>query len=292
MATARLNVAPPSFTLPPYTLESVVEWRDGDRHWKAGVQWQDICPDSESTYDECVEGNAREGVPLLAEPPAKSATAEIQTWGATPWTLYSQVDCSAVGFYESSLELVEEVFQRDEARRMEEVFWTGVVAGNADIALPHLMDTTAVSVTGDGGADAILQMATTVVTGTATPAEVALGLLEQAFAACYPGTGILHVTPATAALLAEAMQLVVKGNRLFTVNGNRVVIGRGYPGTGPAGQAGNWMVITPPIFGYRTDLVSFPRESTLDRNVNTVHAIAERTYLLAYDCCLLAIPVL
>jgi hypothetical protein len=286
-----LPVAGPSFTLPPYGLESVVEWRTGDApHWQNGVEWQTVCADTNSTYDECVTGNAvGDGAPV-SEPPAKDPTASLGTYGATPFTVFAEIDCSAVGFYEGSTDIVEDAFARDESRRLEEIFWTGIVAGTADLALPHLMDTTPIVVTGDGGADVTLQMVTTVVTG-GTSAAIALGLLEDAFADCYGGTGILHVTPLVAELLAEAHLLVPDGDQLFTVAGNRVVIGRGYPGTGPDGGAGNWMVITPQIFGYRSDIRSFEQETTLDRSVNTVHAIAERTYLLGYDCCLFAVSV-
>jgi hypothetical protein len=51
------------------------------------------------------------------------------------------------------------------------------------------------------------------------------------------------------------------------------------------------MYMTPPIFGYRSDVRTFPRVETMDRSVNTVFAIAERNYLLGYDCCLHAVPV-
>ena len=49
--------------------------------------------------------------------------------------------------------------------------------------------------------------------------------------------------------------------------------------------------MTPPIFAYRTNPRVFSRETTLDRTVNTVEAIAERTYLLGFDCCLFGIAV-
>lgn len=290
MTSARLNVDNgSSFTLPPYSLESVVEWReDADRHWRAGIEWQKVCPGSSSTYDECVVELVAGDDDDIPAPPPKTATAEIELYGASAWTLYSLVECSAVGFYEGSRDLVEEVFRQDEVRRMEATFWTGVVGGQSNFAVPHLMDASGTVTTSD---QAILQMATTTITGTGYTAEVALGLLEKAFADCYPGVGVLHVNPLVADLLQEAYLLVKDGDALYTVNGNRVVIGRGYPGTGPSGEAGNWMVITPPVFGYRSDVTVMEQESTLNREVNTVQAIAERTYLLAYDCCLIAISV-
>jgi hypothetical protein len=289
MTSARLNVdSGSSFTLPPYSLESVVEWRDdSDRHWRAGIEWQKACPGSDSTYDECVVELVAGDDDVIADPPPKTSTTEIQTYGASAWTLYSLVECSAVAFYEGSREIVEDVFRQDEIRRMENVFWTGAVGGQAGFAVPHLMDTTETVTVSD---PALIQMATTVVTG-GTSVELALGLLEKAFADCYPGEGVLHVNPTVASLLQEAYLLVRDGDGLYTVNGNRVVIGRGYPGTGPSGQAGNWMVITPPVFGYRSDITVMEQETTLNRAVNTVQAIAERTYLLAYDCCLFAISV-
>jgi hypothetical protein len=294
-----MNVAPPDFTLPPFTLESVVDWRtDGDR-WRAGVEWETVCGGSSSTYDECVivgsTSGAVTGSPVpFPDPPAKEETATRATYGATPFTLYAEVDCSTPGFYEDSTDVVRAIFERTEHQQLESVFFTGTVAGVANAQYPHLAANALVTDAESGGSVVNLQLAATAVTGVATCVEVALGLLESAFADCYGGAGIVHVPNEVIPLMAEAYLLERDGEDLYTTNRNRVVAGTGYSGAAPDGttSAGvRWIYMTPRIFGYRSDIRTFDPETTLDRSVNTVKAIAERTYVLGYDCCLVAVPV-
>jgi hypothetical protein len=274
-----LIVDGPDFTLPPFSLESVVDWRTGDKHWKAGVEWQSVCGESGSTYDECVLVGATSGtvtgspVPF-PEPSPKASTASRQIFGATPFTIFAEIDCSAVGFYDDSTELVVQRLERTEHRELE---------SNAVVTDTEL-----------NGNLVTLQQAATIVTGAATCVEVALGLLEAAFASCYSGTGVLHVPAELIPLLNREFLLEQDGTKLHTTNGNRVVVGTGYPGSAPDGTVAanvRWMYMTSPIFGYRSEVRTFERETTLNRSVNTVKAIAERTYVLGYDCCLVAVPV-
>jgi len=299
VSSARMNVSPPDFTLPPFTLESVIEWRDNGDRWKAGVEWEAVCGESDSTYDECVVinaiGGAVTGNPVaFPEPPPKTATGTRQNFGATPFTLYADIECSAVGFYDGSTELARKLFERTEHRELEAVFFSGLVGDAAEAQYPHLASDTAVIDTEDGGTVVRLQLAATIVTGAASCIEVAVGLLESAFADCYTGSGILHVPNELIPLMDSAYLLEREGDQLFTTNGSRVVAGSGYPGSAPDGTVVadvRWIYMTPRIFGYRSDITTNARETTLDRSVNTVMAIAERTYVLGYDCCLVAVPV-
>lgn len=299
MASSRVNVSPPDFALPRFTLESVIDWREDSDHWRAGVQWESVCGESGSTYDECVVVGATSGavtgspVPF-PEPSPKTATATRRNFAATPFTLFAEIDCSAVGFYDGSTELVREIFERTEHRELETVFFSGDVDGATDVQYPHLQSDAAVIDTEPGGTQVQLQLAATVVTGAASCIQVALGLLEAEFAECSSGAGIVHVPVDLIPLMAEAYLLERDGDALFTPNGNRVVAGSGYAGSAPDGTVVDgvrWIYMTPPIFGYRSEINTMERETTLDRSVNTVMAIAERTYVLGYECCLVAAPV-
>lgn len=299
MASGRLIVEQPGFAPPPFSLLSVVDWRDGDSHWRAGVEWETVCGDADSTYDECIVVGATSGtvtgspVPF-PDPPAKTATASKQNFGATPFTLFAEVDCSSVGFYEDSTNWVQQLFERSEAKELEKVFATGVAGGTAAVQFPHLQASAAVNDTELNGNLIKLQLAATQVTGTPVCVEVALGLLESAFADCYNGQGIIHVPNELIPLFNQAYLLERDGDTLFTGNGNIVVAGTGYPGNAPDGTTtagARWIYMTPRIFGYRSDVTTFDRETTLNRSVNTVFAIAERTYVLGFDCCLVAAPV-
>jgi hypothetical protein len=82
---------------------------------------------------------------------------------------------------------------------------------------------------------------------------------------------------------------------MTTKNGNKVAIGGGYPGSGPDGapRAANttWLYATGNVFGYRSNVrVRAPQGAeSIDRSNNTIKMIAERTYVLGWDCCHFAV---
>ncbi len=72
--------------------------------------------------------------------------------------------------------------------------------------------------------------------------------------------------------------------------------GGGYPGTAPDGSAPaygvNWMYITGAVFGYRSGIkLNGTKIEHFDRSVNTLKVIAERTYVLGWDCCQFGVAV-
>ena len=81
-----------------------------------------------------------------------------------------------------------------------------------------------------------------------------------------------------------------QGAMLKTLNGNKVAVGGGYPGTGPDGSARTantcWMYGTGNVFAIRSPIrIRAPQGAkAFDRSVNTMRMIAERTYCLAWDC--------
>lgn len=293
---ARLVVDPPAYVPSPYGLLSAVDLRAGeDLHWQMGVNWEDICGGAGVTTDACVtSAPAVTGVGLI---PPKAATTSRSGWGATPFTVYVEVDCSPVDFYDRREELVRYALNRFESFQVERTFWTGLapernnVGGLPNGVLPHLASNAAVVETSLGHT-ITLQQAATPVTGVALNVVNALGALEQQLANCLNGTGVIHVPQALAPDMALLVQKV--GNRLVTPNGNTVAIGAGYPGTSPAGAtpaAGTvWMYATGPVFAYRGEASARMLEGAapVDRSLNTVKAIVERTYLLGYGCCLAA----
>lgn len=293
MVAPRFIVEPPGFTQSPYGLLSVVENRTAaSPHWQMGVQWQDFCGPVGTTYEGCFTTSpATSGA---ATP--KVATSDVESFAATPFTIYSRIDCSAVGFYEHSQSDAAMVLTEWEQWQIENTFWTGIAGGVGDIVFPHLAADANVF---EGFADALtLQMAATVpVTGAMDPAT-ALGVVENGLADCYPGVGIIHIPAELLPRFVEAYVVVRDGPRLKTLAGNLVSAGGGYPNTSPAGVAtpvvppgGGWIYATPPVFLYRSPLRSISARETLDRTVNTVEALSERTVVLGYSCCLVAAPV-
>lgn len=288
MPGARLIVNGPDFDLLPYGLWDAVQQRTpDDPHWQQGVTWQDFCPNSTgmTLYDECIAVTGTGAPP----PPMPTLTANVTRTdrGATPFTVYAEYDGSPIGL-DMDKAAAESQLTRVEGLHVERAFWTGTAA-NQQVVWPHLAANTALA---DPNQIILQPAATPVVTGTGTDVASGLGQLEQQLASCYVGKGLVHI-PRSALPTFQAWDLVEdRDGALYTTAGNRVVVGGGYPGTSPAGAAAaaeqTWIYATGAAFGYRSDIFVQQMPGDFDRTKNTVHLQAQRTYLIGFECCLLA----
>jgi hypothetical protein len=251
------------------------------------------------TYDECIATTGAPDGPV-PEPSVKDANVDSVLRGATPFTPYVRFDCSPVG-NEEARRVANDALARSEAWQVERAFWTGVADGQ-DVIFPHLAANAEV----EDGQETLLQTAASpVVTGGAVDIVSGLGLLEQALADCYGGVGVIHV-PAKLLPTLDGNGLLRPvqgrdvgsgqfGRQLQTLNGNLVAIGAGYPGTGPdgtdPGDDASWMYATGAVFMYRSEAKIHTDAQSLNRDNNTLEMIAERTYVLGWDCCHLAVLV-
>lgn len=302
MAGPRQIVDSPTFASSRFGLLSVVQTpTTRDAHWQNGVTWSSYCPDDmgDTTYDECV---ATTGAPdgALPVPAAKTANVDHIIRGATPFTIYVRFDCSPVG-NEEAQQVATRALGQVEEWQVERTFWTGLVDG-VEMMFPHLAADAQVL----DGDDVVLQpVASTAVTGAAVDVATGLGRLEQALADCYGGRGVIHV-PLEALPTLDANNLVRPvggrdassgqfGRQLETLAGNLVAVGAGYLGTGPdgvdPGGTTTWLYATGPVFMYRSSVHVNTFSSTVNRENNTIEMIAERTYVLGFDCCLHAVQV-
>lgn len=302
---ARALVSAPAKALLNYGLFSVAEMRTDagpGAKWQLGVTWQNTCPDASSTYDECILGNAF-GVAVtgIAEPNAKEATAERSLWGAIPFTVVVEVDCSPPGFWEQSDDVISTVFGEAEHQTVEQVFWTGVVDGTADLAFPHLAADAVVldGETGDTNRATLQLVAANVgpTGGSSTPLDVveALGRLESSLSACVMGVGVIHVpTELLPHLLANHL-LRLEDGVYYSPAGHKVAVSPGYLGTAPDGAATDgvqWMYGTGPVFMYRSrGRYIGDKKEAFDHSLDTLKRIYERTYVIGYDCCLFGVAV-
>lgn len=279
------------FTAPQFDLLSTATpINPPNDRWKMGITWEPLCPEASGTYDPCAavvdNAGAAETAPT---PPAKSATTEWQVRGATPFTAYSRIDCSPVGQWDQLSDVNKQALIRSESRFVETAFWSGVVAGQT-VVFPHLASDSEVS---DG--EDLMQPAATVVTATPQEIVIGLGMLEDAMRDCYPGVATIHMPIRLASIAADHDLISPRAGGMFTTIGSKVVIGD-YPGTGPDGSSTEgvtWMYATGEVFFARdNEPKGFTAVESFDRDVNTVEMLAERTYLLGWDCCLLAIPIL
>lgn len=295
MAMPRKNVAPPLFTPPSHTLLDYVQWVDDpDPHWQGGITWQEICGDGGIVQDLCVPVT---GDPVTGGTVVKEETADMQIRGAEPFTVYVEIDCSPVGFWNDARAGVNAALTRFESFIVEKAFIDGVIPGQATLVRPHVAEDTAEFVDSINPDQVLIQPAVSVpVTGTLDVTE-ALGVLEEALGGCYHGVGVVLVDlPVFNNMVANYLVFKVNG-RWQTAKGNWVAPLYGHPGTAPDGTVPaygtSWMYAVGAIFGYRSGikLNGVPEEDFFDRSVNTLKILAERTYVLGWSCCQFGLPV-
>lgn len=299
----RTFVDGPSFTPLPYglltTLASEIRSPDNS-HWQFGVNYRTVCAQANTTFDDCFAVTGT-GLGTPGEPPLKAATAEVDYRGATAFTVFAEVDCSPVGFWDDAPSVIGDVLTQSEQWQVENALWTGIAGGQLTV-FPHLAADAAIV----DNFGITLQTAATIVSGGLTvPLDVveALGRLEYELANCYDGIGVIHAPRSLLAPLAEATLIVETENGYRTVGGNVIVFGAGYTGTSPTGTSESgaaWMYATGAMFIYRSpaqvipiypDRSSSRGTNSFDRAENTLRAIAERTYVIGWDCCHLAVNV-
>lgn len=280
----RALVAGPTVTPSVNTLLDNVQWADSSgSHWRAGITWQTVCGGATTVIDWCVVTGAD------LSNTTKSRTATMPSRGAMPFTVMAEIDCSPVGFWDNAQANVTNILARMESIVVEQVFWTGDSAGIDEFIHPHLAENTEIFDNSDVVSVLIQPAMSVPVTGTLDVTE-ALGALEQALGRCYGAVGYIHVTvPIFEQMVAELLVFKVNG-RWQTARGNWVVAGDGYTGIGPTGAdpayGTAWMYATGQIFGYRSGIMVNGNEiEHFNRSVNTLKVIAERTYVLGWDCC-------
>ncbi len=290
MVNGRVTVPAPAFTPLSYGLLSVAQDMTSqfDSHWEAGITWMPLCSTPDSTYDECLTVT---GVGAVPEPEAKSTTFSNVRRAATPFTVYARKDCSTPTFWEELPEQIREAVFQGEGWQVERSFWTGISAGAAGVVHPHLASAAELIHDLD-----ILELEVDDVSASPVHVREGLGLLEEGLANCYRGQGVIHVPVALAThLIAWGLIRQIEG-RWVSPAGNLVSIGAGYLGSSPSTPGivtseVRWMYATGAVFYARSNLRDFTRTEMLDRDDNTIEALAERTYVVGWDCCLLGVPI-
>lgn len=304
MVNARALIEPPVFTPLPFGLLSAAIDRtpEAPAHWEAGVTWQSYCPDSGLTYDPCfievrdnVDDELTETDAVSGAIPLESQDAnELFLRGATSFSVYAGFQCSPVGIWDRAEQLSADALTRTEAHQVERAVSVGQVTsvgGTIEGIFPHLQENTPLV---EGQSGATLQTAAQVVTATPQSLTVGLGLLEAALADCYHGQGVLHVPAVFGTQLSANTIVTQRGNALTTLMNNKVALGSGYPGDAPDAAAAEdvaWIYATGAVFYFRSQPRITQVEEFFDRSVNTVRAIAQRVYVVGWDCCHLAVPI-
>lgn len=289
MALRRKHVPGPLVTPESSTLLDYVQWvDDSDPHWRNGITYDEICGGASTTYDICVSS------PVVTGANPTKADNGGRFWrGATPFTVYTEIDCSPVGWWNDAEAGIAEALRRYEHLEVERVFTTGVVAGVSGVMYPHLAANAVVLDPSDSMIT--LQPATTAFTGTFDVVE-GLGTIEQQLATCYGAQGLIYVSLLVFNELVNQLVVFQRNGLWYTAKGNKVVPMSGMANIAPDGTtpaAGtSWMYATGALMGYRSapkQVASRPESFT--RSTNLLALIIERTYVLAFSCCLIGVRV-
>lgn len=253
-----------------YGLFSVLAFRGGEERWINGVKWD--VPTCEPIGGIAAPDCDPENVVGL---PKELTGGDAAPGEASVFSVYGHFTCSPIG---NTLEHAEERarmhLQNREEARVEQALWTGDLDNKPSFKTASALGTTAL------------------------PVRVAIAKLEREIATNYGSQGTIHVSRDVAVLGLGRGVFETKSGRLFTKLGTPVIAGAGYGGAGPTGSAApansEWAVVTPAIFGYRSEIFTpsaFPGD-LLDRRNNDLYGVAERSYLIGWDDCgIAAIPV-
>jgi hypothetical protein len=194
----------------------------------------------------------------------------------TPFVVYAGLLCGAVGHTEAEYQAkVLNRLKAGEQGAVEQIFsrqLNGQSRGLAN-ATPN---------------------ATTVVPAGTTTADQ-IGALEEALYSTYGLRGVLHVPFQYGERMHAAMALVRDGSVWRTALGTAVSIGNyeGYTPAGAAPAAGHtWIYITGQTFVWRNPNVFVSDlAGSLNRTTNQVTIVAEREYIVTYECGAYAVDV-
>lgn len=251
----------------PYGLFSVLTVRQpSDPHWQMGVEWEsNSCAgvDGFGPLTDCDTDPS--GLPRSTDDADGPILGE-----ATPFTVVAEYRCTPVGRSLTDAQQLATVrLQAREESGAERFLWTGELGNRPMIADPD---------------------ATVLSTVPATPVT-ALALLEKFAGDMWGGQGVVHVSKLGAVVLTQNGVISASGSKLVTNMGTPVVAGNGYLGTGPGNvdpvDGTSWAYITPPLIGYRGEILTDSGRSgdLFDRDTNDLTVLAERAYLIGFDPC-------
>lgn len=252
-----------------------------DGHWEGGITWDDeYCSSIHSSLEYCP-------IPVTGFPP-KITDRDFQSCCADPFLVYASYDCPPVGHTAGeAFSIAEKRLSNKEEREVERVFWTGI-AEDGGVVNPSLSfgnsecGSTPINLTSPSGPVGVV---------------ASMAVLESALGECAPGTGVIHANFGLASFLAASFLINQRDDQWYSVTGQRLAIGAGYPGTGPAGTdpapGTTWVFATGPVVIYRSDVFLTPDryKEAIDARLNSVQVYAERIYSVGWSCCLFAIQV-
>lgn len=253
----------------PYGLLSAATVLDStDPHELLGIEWEPLSCATALTTDYCNDDPE-------FDPTKVFDRGGVDTAG--PVTVYYGQDCPPMGrTFDEAATRVRSGLAIGEPAALEGWFETNVLS-------PAATDLTPAA-------------------GPMSPPQ-ALAVLEGYLGVNYGGVGVVHVPIGLAAVFGAAGILLDKGARRETWAGNLVALGAGYEvNVGPVSSSGDptdaaadafWVYITGPVTARReaVDVLARGDRDALDIVLNDRYMLAERTWVLSYECAVAAIQV-
>jgi hypothetical protein len=253
-----------------YGIFSVADLSDsGEAHWQQGIEWEPQLCGPASTYrcPTCAQNDDNEA-------PAKTYTDEgVPLETALPFTVYASFACSPIGNWDRAEERARAALLSGEERAVEAMMSAGVHASSNSLTGASTVNITPTP-------------------GTAVSIQTGLALLEQYLGANGKGEGTIVGTRRDILLANTDGKLIVReGDHLETFLGTPVAALAGITGTvGPnntaAGPGESWLFALgsrPRIIRGGVFLTS-ERDYSLNTEDNNLNILAERTYVLGWDC--------
>lgn len=210
---------------------------------------------------------------------SKTFSAIDTAVSGSPFAVITSYTCGSIGFtFEEVARRVRLRMQLQAQRAVERRVWQGQTAAQ-----------------GQGPILGLFRNATSL--GTAGCPTEGMRLLEQALADNGVIGGIIHARSGMGSYLANShLYEYGTGGRLVTCNGTRIVLGQGYDGSGPAGQAATatteWMYASGRVLIWQDPEIAVPPiGETMNRATNQIFATAEQIYAAAVECGVWAVEV-
>jgi len=224
-----------------------------DEHWRLGVQWQtQNCAATKVTTSDCLVDGVNESDSGTPKDP--DGYCEVREF--LPFTVYAYNDDDIPGatLAQHESNAIARLVN-DEQRSVEEHVWAEILT--------------------EAGAPVDL---------TAFTAKQGLGALEAEWADTHGIQPVVHLNVNAATVLGDC--LYREGARYFTYSGSPVIIGGGYY---QATSDEAIIAITGPVVLYRSEINT--QANAVARATNQVSIIAERDYVVGWDCDALAATI-
>lgn len=197
---------------------SGTRWQDGfvaDLDGHGGALTFPVCPAENEAFDITATGGV-----MSYKPYVLYATDRASTYGSGIRNFFDRAQRKLVA---------------GESAALESILWDGY-AGTAN---PFLSDGAGdyASTAGNDTDCSGSALATVTISSSVTAVKDAFAVLEQEIGESSSARGMVHMRPQAFHALVDAAVVRREGNVWLSPMDNIVVPGRGYPGTGPTGQA-------------------------------------------------------